>query len=574
MMNRAPDINHRVITTAKLRLDKPMSRKFIAAVCTLAMASCAPDETRDVQSLSDNPPARDSAAFSYQAEGWMAGALPEIAAALQSGELSAEEVTAAYIERINAVDWAGPELQSVLALNPNALDDARALDARREAGETLGPLHGVPILLKDNIESRDPMATTAGALALRQNITERDSPLVEGLRSAGAVILGKTNLSQWANFRSNDSMSGWSALGGQVKNPHMLDRNPCGSSSGSGAAVAASLAAGAVGTETNGSIICPSNVNGVVGFKPTVGLVSQQYIVPISSSQDTAGPMTKTVTGAAMMLNAMAQQSGTGEEATDYAAALDANALEGARIGVLRFAEGSNADIITHFNAAIDEMKSAGAEIVEIEEFDPAAEDFWGKSRSVLDYEFKATINEYLGDAAPAVTTRNLDDLIAFNEENADIELALFDQSIFIGANEKAGLDDPEYLSARDEVQAAAGRDGIDALLGDNNVDFLISPSGPVAPRVDPVNGDVWPSWAGAGYLAAIAGYPHITVPMGTVHGVPVGISMMGAKDQDAAVLSYGYAYEQRTMHRADPQYLSSAEARDEIGPAMKRRAD
>ncbi|WP_425408051.1 amidase [Hyphococcus sp.] len=551
-----------------------MSRKFIAAVCTLAMASCAPDETRDVQSLSDNPPARDSAAFSYQAEGWMAGALPEIAAALQSGELSAEEVTAAYIERINAVDWAGPELQSVLALNPNALDDARALDARREAGETLGPLHGVPILLKDNIESRDPMATTAGALALRQNITERDSPLVEGLRSAGAVILGKTNLSQWANFRSNDSMSGWSALGGQVKNPHMLDRNPCGSSSGSGAAVAASLAAGAVGTETNGSIICPSNVNGVVGFKPTVGLVSQQYIVPISSSQDTAGPMTKTVTGAAMMLNAMAQQSGTGEEATDYAAALDANALEGARIGVLRFAEGSNADIITHFNAAIDEMKSAGAEIVEIEEFDPAAEDFWGKSRSVLDYEFKATINEYLGDAAPAVTTRNLDDLIAFNEENADIELALFDQSIFIGANEKAGLDDPEYLSARDEVQAAAGRDGIDALLGDNNVDFLISPSGPVAPRVDPVNGDVWPSWAGAGYLAAIAGYPHITVPMGTVHGVPVGISMMGAKDQDAAVLSYGYAYEQRTMHRADPQYLSSAEARDEIGPAMKRRAD
>ena len=428
----------------------------------------------------------------------------------------------------------------------------------------------MPILLKDNIESLDAVATTAGALALKDNITGRDSPLVAGLRAQGAVILGKTNLSQWANFRSNDSMSGWSALGGQVKNPHMLDRNPCGSSSGSGAAIAASLAAGAVGTETNGSIICPSNVNGIVGFKPTVGLVDQQYIVPISSSQDTAGPMTKTVTGAAMMLNAMA----TGDAATDYVMALDANALDGLRIGVMRFAEGSNADIIEHFNAALEEMEAAGAELVEIEEFTPAAENFFGKSRDVLNYEFKATVNHYLANAAPAVTTRSLDDLIAFNAEHADIELALFDQSIFEGANEKGGLEDEEYITARDDVKAAAGRDGIDKLLGDNNVDILVSPSGPVAPRVDPVNGDVWPSWAGGGYLAAIAGYPHVTVPMGTVHGVPVGISFMGAKDTDAAVLSYGYAYEQRTMHRADPQYLPGAEARPEIGPAMKRKVD
>lgn len=550
-----------------------MKKIIFSAISLLALAACS-QETGDNSSVRISIDRDNVEPASYAAEGWMAGTLPEIAAALQSGDLTAEEVTAAYIARIEAVDWSGPELQSVLALNPNALDDARALDAKHEAGETLGPLHGVPILLKDNIESLDPVATTAGALALKDNITGRDSPLVAGLREAGAVILGKTNLSQWANFRSNDSMSGWSALGGQVKNPHMLDRNPCGSSSGSGAAVAASLAAGAVGTETNGSIICPSNVNGIVGFKPTVGLVSQQHIVPISSSQDTAGPMTKTVTGAAMMLNAMATGRAAGDAATDYVAALDANALDGARIGVMRFAEGSNADIIAHFNAALEEMEAAGVELVEIEEFSPAAENFFGKSRTVLDYEFKATVNEYLAEAAPSVTTRTLSDLIAFNEEHADIELALFDQSIFEGANEKGGLDDEEYISARDDVQAAAGRDGIDKLLTDNNVDILVSPSGPVAPRVDPVNGDVWPSWAGGGYLAAIAGYPHLSVPMGTVHGVPVGISFMGAKDTDAEVLSYGYAYEQRTMHRADPQYLPGAEARPEIGPAMRRKAD
>ncbi len=548
-----------------------MKKSILLAASAVALSACAQENVRQSAAPSHS---EETATARYAAEGWMAGSLPEIAAKLQTGELSAEEATAAYIARIEVVDRAGPELQSVLALNPNAIEDARALDAKRAAGEPLGPLHGLPILLKDNIESLDPVATTAGALALKDNVTERDSPLVAGLRAQGAVILGKANLSQWANFRSNDSMSGWSALGGQVKNPHMLDRNPCGSSSGSGAAVAASLAAGAVGTETNGSIICPSNVNGVVGFKPTVGLVPQQYIVPISSSQDTAGPMTKTVAGAAMMLNAMAHGDMAGDAAMDYVAALDGEVLNGARIGVMRFAEGSNADIIAHFNEALEAMEAAGAVLVEIDAFEPAAEDFWSKSRSVLDFEFKATINEYLADAAPAVTTRTLDDLIAFNEEHADIELALFDQSIFVGANEKGGLDDPDYINARDDVQAAAGRDGIDKLLADHEVDILVSPSGPVSPRVDPVNGDVWPAWAGAGYLAAIAGYPHVTVPMGTVHGVPVGISFMGAKDRDAEVLSFGYAYEQRSMHRADPQYLPNAEARAEIAPAMKRKAE
>ena len=507
---------------------------------------------------------------SYAAEGWTAKTLPEIAAALDAGETTSEALVEAYLQRIEHIDHAGPTLQSVLAINPQALEDARASDARRAADEALGPLDGVPILLKDNIETKDPIATTAGALALKDNVTGRDSPLAAGLRAQGAIVLGKTNLSQWANFRSNDSMSGWSALGGQVRNPHMLDRNPCGSSSGSGAAAAASLAAGAVGTETNGSIICPSTVNGIVGFKPTVGVISQQHIVPISLSQDTAGPMTKTVTGAAMMMNAMA----TGGDGADYVARLDADALSGARIGVMNFARNENNDINGLFDAALADIEAAGATLIEIDDFDLKAENFWGKAFDVLKYEFKATVNDYLADAAPAVETRGLDALIAFNEANADVELALFDQSIFTASEALGDLDEDDYVTARDAVQSATRENGIDALLSEYEVDILVSPSGVIAPRVDPVNGDVWPSWAGGGYLAAIAGYPHATVPMGTVHGLPVGISFMGAKDNDANVLSFAFAYEQATMHRVDPQYLESAEARPEIAAAMARRGE
>lgn len=543
-----------------------MKRWIMAVLPALALAACAPEgeETQERR----QPAETDSA--DYAARGVLARSLPEISDALAAGETTSEALVEAYIARIARVDWAGPRLQSVLALNPEALAAARASDARRAAGETLGPLDGVPIILKDNIESLDPMPTTAGALALRENVTGRDSPLVAGLRGAGAVILGKANLSQWANFRSNDSMSGWSALGGQTRNPHMMDRNPCGSSSGSGVAVAASLAAGAVGTETNGSIICPSTVNGIVGFKPTVGLVSQRHIVPISFSQDAAGPMTKTVRGAAMMLNAMA----TGEAKTDYVAALDANALRGARIGVARFAQGQNADVIALFDAALEDLKAAGAELVEIETFEPAAEDFWGKSRTVLEYEFKATINDYLAEAAPAVETRDLNALIAFNKAHADVELALFDQSLFEASAARGGLDEPEYLEARTAIQRATREEGIDRLLAEHDIDILVSPSGPLPGRIDPVNGDVWPAWAGAGYLAAIAGYPHLSVPMGAVRGAPVGISFIGAKDDDARVLALGYAYEQRTNHRVEPAYLPSAEALPEIAAAMRRKME
>lgn len=545
----------------------------LGAVSVFALAACSQQSDQSGSSTAGAAtPRTTEQAVDYQPKGWLAKSLPEIAAALKSGDVSAEELVAAYIARIKAVDQNGPMLHSVLAVNPDALKLAREADAKRAAGEDLLPLHGVPVLLKDNIESADNMPTTAGALALKDNVTARDSPLVAGLRAQGAIILGKLNLSQWANFRSNDSMSGWTALGGQVRNPHSLDRNPCGSSSGSGAAAAASLAAGTVGTETNGSIICPSNANGIVGFKPTVGLVPQQHIVPISASQDTAGPMTKTVKGAAMMMNAMA----FGPEKTDYVAALDAEALNGARVGVLRYSEGSNNDIKARFNAAIAEMQAAGATVVEIED-NPlsAVEGFGGSQYSLLLYEFKDGINAYLASTSPdQVGPRNLDELIAYNIENAEIELALFDQSIFDAAAEKGPLTDQAYIEARDKIQKATREDGIDMLMAKHNLDILVTPSGAVPGRQDPINGDVWPPFPGAGGMAAIAGYPIITVPMGTIHNMSVGVSFIGAKNEDAKVMSFGYAYEQRTNLRAEPTYMKSAEDMPDVRRAMLGRSE
>ncbi len=514
------------------------------------------------------PGVPDAARSSHVPEGYLGLSLPEISAALAAGETTSEALVRGYLERIATIDRSGPTLQSVLAVNPEALEAARASDARRRAGETAGPLDGIPVLLKDNIESADPMPTTAGALALMRNVTERDAPLVAGLRAQGAVILGKANLSQWANFRSERSISGWSALGGQVRNPHMLDRSPCGSSSGSGAAVAAALAAAAVGTETNGSIVCPAAVNGIVGFKPTVGLVSQRHIVPISSSQDTAGPMTRTVEGAAMLLAAMA----TGPSRTDYVAALDPEALAGARIGVARFDQGSNPEIIALFDRALADLEAAGATLVEIEKHE-TPEGFWPKATEVLEVEFKATLNRYLADAASAVETRDLAAIIAFNEAHPDRELALFGQDLFESSNERGGLDSASYRQARAVIQKATREDGIDALLAKHELDALVSPSGPLAPPIDAINGDVWPDWAGAGWMAAIAGYPHLSVPMGHVDGLPAGLSFLGGRDRDAAILALGHAYEQRTERRVEPRFLPNAEGRPDIAAAM-RRAD
>lgn len=535
-----------------------MKNLYFASAAALSLAACSPTATVDP---SPQPVVQTSA--DYAATGLTAQSLPELAIMLDTGEATAAELTQAYLDRIDAIDRNGPRLQSVLALNPDAMAQAESSDARRAAGETLGPLDGLPILLKDNIETLDPVATTAGAFALQGNITGRDSPLVAGLRAQGAVILGKTNLSQWANFRSNDSVSGWSAVGGQVRNPHMLDRSPCGSSSGSGAAMAAGLAAGAVGTETNGSIICPSNVNGIVGFKPTVGVVSQQYIVPISSTQDTAGPMTRTVRGAAMMLDAMATDGSSG-----YAASLDAGSLQGKRVGVLRFSQGS-ADIQSRFNAGLAAMEAAGAELVEIEEFEREGENYGRDAFGVLQWEFKATLDEYLADSPADIPVRSLEDVIAFNLADPR-EMAVFDQSIMDSSNDRTGLDAPDYLAAKANILRATGERGIDAMMAEYNVDMLVSPSGPLSSRVDPVNGDTWPSWAGAGYLAAVAGYPHVTVPMGAVHSVPLGFSIMGSAGQDKAILSYGYALEQATQARVEPTYLRDAYDVPELKAALE----
>ena len=537
---------------------------FLGGACALLWLTACEAPT----SVSGIDETDEAISMSYHAPSTLNATLPELSDQLEAGTLSSTELTQAYLDRIAAIDRAGPGLQAILSLNSEAMAQAAASDARRAEGAVLGPLDGLPILLKDNIESLDAMPTTAGALALKDNMTGRDSPLVAGLRARGAVILGKTNLSQWANFRSNQSNSGWSALGGQVRSPHMLDRNPCGSSSGSGVATAASLAAASVGTETNGSIICPAQVNGIVGFKPTVGVISAEYIIPISPSQDTAGPMTKSVTGAALMMAAM-----TGSEGA-YTAALSDTSLDGKRVGVLRFAQGSNPDIHRLFNAALEDLEKSGAQLVEIEAFSTDVDNFWGKALTVLQYEFKHSLNAYLANSPANIPVRNLAELIAFNEDNAETELALFGQDLFEASQALGDLSDPAYIEAREQIQSATRANGIDHLLSTYEVDVLVSPSGPVSPQVDLINGDVWPDWAGGGWLAAIAGYPHLSVPMGQVHGVPVGLSLIGAHQSDAILLSYGYAYEQKSQQRVEPAYLPTAEARPELKAASQPSTD
>ncbi len=546
-----------------------MKHLLVCAVAAgISISGCSPSTESSVMTPQSNILQPELAETDFRAKGIIAGSLPEVINALNTGKISSQALVNLYIERIEKIDKNGPKLQSILALNPDVLAIAQKLDKQRAAGEIIGPLHGVPVLLKDNIETKDRIATTAGALALKDNITGRDSPLVAGLRAQGAIILGKTNLSQWANFRSEGSMSGWSALGGQVKNPHMLDRNPCGSSSGSGAATAASLAAASVGTETNGSVICPSNANGIVGFKPTVGIVPQQYIIPISVSQDTAGTMTKTVMGAALMMNAMA----TTTPNTDYSAGLTQDALKGVRVGVLNFAKGDSAPILEHFKTALSDLKDAGAILVDIDERPETPNNFGGMSYDILKYEFKDGLNTYLASTSPAqVSTRNLQQLIDFNEAHKEIELALFDQSIFVASQAMDSLESEEYQTAIQIVQTSTRQEGIDRLLQEHNVQVLLAPSGPTVPIVDPINGDVWPnSWPGYGSHAARAGYPHVSVPMGGIHGISVSLSFIGGENADAEILTYAYAYEQHSLRRLEPQYLKNAQAIPFIADAMK----
>jgi len=496
----------------------------------------------------------------------------ELQTDLAAGKVTAEQLVLAYIARIEAIDRAGPTLRSVIALSPRALADARQSDAERRAGRRLGPLQGVPILIKDNIESADGAPTTAGSLALAANVTNRDAPLVRRLTDAGAIILGKTNLSEWANIRSASSISGWSAIGGLTRNPYALDRNACGSSSGTGAAIAASLAAAGVGTETDGSITCPASLNGLVGLKPTVGLVSRTHVVPISHSQDTAGPMTRSVEDAAILLSAMAG-SDPADPATaeadarkqDYAAALASASLQGRRLGVLGYAAALSPRVRAVFDAAVGQLKgAAGAEVIEIDDFKPP--DGLGKLElAVMLAELKADLNAYLASTPAAVTTRTLADLIAFNQATPR-ELVLFGQDLFEQAEATKGLEDPAYVKARAESLRAAGPDGIDRLVAEHRLDALIAPSYGPAWRIDTAAGE-----RGSGRsstLAAIAGYPHLTVPMGEVRGLPVGLSFIGPAWSEAKLLALGYAFEQATHARKPPTYAPSLEETPEFEDA------
>ena len=479
--------------------------------------------------------------------------LPALAAllALSSPALADPfEDAEGYLARIAALDDAGPQLNSVIVVNPNAPAEARAA-----AGLPLG---GRTVLVKDNVETRE-WPTTAGSLALRDNRTGRDAPLIARLRAAGGVVLGKTNLSEWANIRSTRSTSGWSAVGGQTRNPHATDRNSCGSSSGSGAAVAAGLAWAAIGTETDGSITCPASVNGIVGFKPTVGLVSRTHVVPISHSQDTAGPMARTVADAALLLNAIAgsdpADAATAEadrRKTDYTAGLAEASLAGVRIGVLRKAVGGNPDVAALFEQALADLRRAGAELVEID-YEPDAK--MGEDEFlVLQYELREDLAAYLAGSPAQIPVRTLDEVIAFNQAHAAEELRWFGQEIFLTAAKTT--DRAAYEAARANSLRLAGAEGIDRLLAEHRVAFLVAPTVGPAWTTDLVNGDNYDGSIGAGSLAAIAGYPHLSVPMGAVHGLPVGLSVMGAKWHDAAVLRAGAAYERaRTATLAVPRF-------------------
>ncbi len=471
------------------------------------------------------------------------------------GTLTARALTEAYLARIAGIDKAGPSLNSVIELNPAALADAERLDAERKAGKVRGPMHGIPVLLKDNIDAVG-MTNSAGSLALADNKPAADAFLVARLRDAGAVILGKTNLSEWANFRSTRSTSGWSSRGGQTKNPYVLDRNPCGSSAGTGTSIAASLAGVGVGTETDGSILCPASVAGLVGLKPTVGLVSRSGIIPISITQDTAGPMTRTVADAAMLLTAMAgvdAQDPAGTAATghtsDYLKALDANALTGKRFGVLRQAMGYHPDVDAAMTRAIATLTAAGATVVDVQV--PTYNRWSNPEFEVLLYEFKDGLNTYLAKSTSA--QKSLEALIAWNTANAEKAMPFFGQELFEQAQAKGPLTDAAYLRAKAAAKQLAGRDGLLATLDGQKLDALIAPAMAPAWPTDHVLGD---HFVGAGYgMAAVAGTPSLTVPMGDVRGLPLGLAFMGRAYSEAALLGYGYAFEQKTKARKAPTF-------------------
>jgi amidase len=481
------------------------------------------------------------------------------------GRWTARQIVELYLNRIEQVDRSGPELNSIIVTNPEALQIADRLDEERRKGSVRGPLHGIPVVLKDNIDTADKMATTAGSLALGGTIAPRDAHITARLREGGAVILGKANLSEWANFRSERSSSGWSGVLGQTKNPFALNRNPCGSSSGSGASVSANLTALAIGTETDGSIVCPSNANGIVGIKPTVGLVSRSGIVPIAHSQDTAGPMARTVRDAAVLLGVMAgkdpRDSGTqhagGHIHSDYTRFLHASGLEGARIGIWRERFGFHEKVDQILESSLDAIRAAGAEIIDPVEL-PGVSDAGDHEYEVLLYEFKTDLELYLAGRGGDVTVRSLADLIDFNEANRDLELPFFEQEIFLRAQKKGALTDTEYLEAREACIRLTRTEGIDRAVGEHALDAIVGPTGGPAWVTDLVNGDHF--GGGSSRAAAVSGYPNITVPAGFIHGLPIGLSFFGPAWTEPKLLAIAYAFERATRARQAPQFRATAE--------------
>ena len=491
--------------------------------------------------------------------------IAELQAELASGGLSSAELVQAYQRRIENIDRPGDDnalaLNSVIAVNPDAIAQARALDAERRERGARGPLHGIPLLIKDNIETADAMPTTAGSLALAHNLTRRDAPSVAGLRAAGAIVLGKANLSEWANIRSDRSVSGWSAVGGLTRNPHVLDRSACGSSSGSAAAVAACLAAASLGTETDGSVVCPADVCGIVGLKPTVGLVSRTHVVPISMSQDTPGPMARCVADAALLLSAMAGRDradrATARAAShrvDYSAVLNADSLRGARLGVWR-PRRTRVDSAAVFERALGALRAGGATLIELPGF-RAPKKLGALELAVMLTELKAGLDTYLASTPASVTTRTLAEIIAFNRSEPR-ELALFGQELFEAAERTSGLSDPVYRRARATSRRIARRT-LDMVFAAHNLDAIAMITGGPAWRIDLVRGDDNSGESTA--LPAVAGYPHLTVPMGTVQGLPVGLSFIGPAWSEARLLSLGHAFEQATHARVAPSFLRALE--------------
>lgn len=530
----------------------------LMAVVVLAafQMGCAPGDPlpqRDAAGAGSAPFA--STPFTFQE-----ATLTTLREGMESGEFTSREITEAYLERIEALDRQGPGLHALLDLNPDARTIADSLDAERREGRVRGPLHGIPVVVKDNINTADGMTTTAGSLALEGFIAPRDAFIVERLREAGALILGKANLSEWANFRSTASSSGWSGRGGQVRNPYVLDRSPCGSSSGSGVAVSANLAPVAVGTETDGSVVCPSAINGIVGIKPTMGLVSRRGIIPIAHSQDIAGPMARTVRDAALLLTVLsaldpedAASEGVVPEA-DYTTFLDARALAGARVGVIRAGlMGYHTATDRVFEEALQDLREAGAVVVDSLTL-PHLGAYGDAEGTILLHEFRHDLNLYLAEQGETAPVGSMTEVIAFNDREAVRSMPYFGQELFLMSEATGGLEAPEYLAAKETARLAGV--GIDSLLALHDLDALVAPTTSPAWSIDPVVGD---HYLGASSSpAAVAGYPNITVPMGFIHELPVGISFFGGAFSEPTLLGIAYSYEQGTQHRRAPRFLPS----------------